>query len=109
MVRRYPSLERFYLADERRVRAVEVDFGAHWRTEWGLPTWRVSWVEDTGELIAVRLWSDPQGRSPVHVIATGLAEIEDAEQLLAGWAGVCGRPGSLVWLLDRCRLAAARA
>lgn len=109
MIRRYPSLQAFYEGDERRVRSVEVDFGVHWRSSQSWPTWRLSWVEDTGEIVAVKL-TPPQignGRGgPVHVLATGVPEIEDAEELLSGWSDVCGRPRSLEWARDRC---AARA
>lgn len=110
MIRRFVSVEAFYLADERRRRSVEVDFGVHWRLAFGLPPWRASWIEDTGELVAVKLWPGPLGGTsmyrgasgPVHVLASGLAEIEDVEGLLRGWEDVCGRRGSLLWLQDRC-------
>ena len=106
MIRRYESLELFYAGDERRVRSVEVDFGVWWRSSLGeWPTWRISWVEDTGELIAVKLEvgpMQPRQGGPVHVLATALVELEDAQELLDGWEDVCGGSGSLDWARERC-------
>lgn len=107
MIRRYDSLEAFYAGDVRRVESVEVDFGVHWRpSHSAFQTWRVSWVEATGELYAVRLSPGPivgRGRGgPVHVLATGLRMVEDAEELLLGWTDECGSVGSLDWVRERC-------
>jgi len=46
-----------FLADPRRQRSLEVDFGVHWRRldDPGGSPWRVSWIEATGELNAVEL------------------------------------------------------
>jgi hypothetical protein len=51
----YPSLKAFYdeRPDERRLSG-EADYGVHWRIggqHW--PTWRVSYIEKTGELYAL--------------------------------------------------------
>src|SRR5688500_12564990 len=67
-----------------RERSGEHDFGSHWaRLSLGQhwPNWRISWIEDTGELYAVDLSSEDQ----FIVIKTITAEAE-VEKALAGWA-----------------------
>jgi len=49
---RYASVEAFYDADERRRRSPELDFGVWWRA--GGAMFRLTWVDETGELIAVQ-------------------------------------------------------
>lgn len=105
MIRRYGSLEVFYGADERRQRAIEVVFGAAWRSgDSAMGSWRAVWLEEAGELVVVKQ-RFVEGRcvsGAVHVLATGLTELEDVEELLEGWRDQCGRPFSLRWLRDRC-------
>lgn len=110
MIRRYESLKAFYAGDERRARSVEVEFGAAWRTDDSAKgAWRAVWVEDTGELVIVKQrWVEGRCESGVvHVLATGLGELEDVQELLAGWPDRCGRLFSLQWLRDRCAAAGA--
>jgi hypothetical protein len=50
----FPSLEAFYDDRPERRRSGEADFGVHWHADgkrW--PEWRVSYVQATGEVIAV--------------------------------------------------------
>jgi hypothetical protein len=115
----YADVEAFYAADERRRRSGEVDFGVWWRH--GRRIYRISWVAVTGELIAVQLspptvqpfsfGAEPAGlsRGGLGVVVYGgeartvsvLARIDteaELEQILDGWAEVCGAEDSLVWI-----------
>lgn len=72
------------LEDPRRKRSVEVDFGVHWRPNRprvGGETWRISWIEDTGELYAIQLV--PEGKL---LLLTVVPTREEVERLLEGWA-----------------------
>lgn len=88
-----------------RKRSPEVDFGVHWREEgarfFGLgPTWRVSWIRDTGELYAVE-------QSPEHdrfVVLGVYQTYKQVERAMEGWAEGPMRIGPLVnseWLYER--------
>ena len=106
----FSSIETFYALDERRRRSRELDYGVWWR--WQGSTFRVTLVEATGELIAVQL-SAPTVRSlpfglalvggePLRVLVLAIVDGEElAEQLLDGWAEICGRPDSLGWIAER--------
>src|SRR5262245_39125573 len=98
----FPSVEDFYQADERRRHSTEQDFGVWWYD--GLDRrvpWRVSWVEDTGDVYAVRLGpsrvvSGPAGLAILGghengpVILLGVVSGEaDVEHRLKGWATQC--------------------
>jgi hypothetical protein len=119
----FSSLDLFYELDERRRRSAELDFGVWWRV--GDDVYRVTWVDETGELIAVRLGRGRVDRTikvathasgipglfgftvagePMEVYVLGRIRVRDqVEQLLAGWAEVCGEPESLGWVIDRLR------
>src|SRR5215475_297665 len=49
----YASVEAFYTGDEQRRTSPELDFGVWWRHA-GV-VYRLTWVEATGELVAVQL------------------------------------------------------
>jgi hypothetical protein len=119
MTATFPNTEAFYAADERRRRSGELDFGVWWRRN-GL-VFRVTWVEATGELIAVQL-SGPRveallepgsvrpagfmviGGDPDNLTVIGtVRERAVVERLLDGWAEMCGEQESLGWVLDRVR------
>jgi len=72
-----------FMQDPKRERSPEVDFGTQWRNpaDPGF-TWRVSWIQATGELYAVKLWPKDQevlvlGRFPTR---------EEVEAFMRGWA-----------------------
>lgn len=69
-------------APERR-RSPEVDFGVWWTRRDGLaePTWRISWIEQTGELYAVR----NDARLDAHIMIGVFRERIDVEDALQGW------------------------
>jgi len=71
-----------------RERSPEVDFGA-WRQVPGIPyTWRVSWIQDTGELYARELAPD----SDRCVLLGAFLTREAVETRMAGWAESNGNP-----------------
>jgi hypothetical protein len=49
-----PSLDQLYREDRRRQRSRESDLGVHWREHAPGPRLRISWIEATGELYALR-------------------------------------------------------
>jgi hypothetical protein len=57
-------------------------------------------VRDTGELYLFQHALGGRGGGSVHLLAPPMAEAE-LERRLAGWQDVCGRDGSLEWLLAR--------
>jgi hypothetical protein len=102
-----PSLDHFYSEDPRRQRSRESDFGVQWREEAAGPRFRVSWIEATGELYALR--QDPShmvellGRVPRSGHPDPLRSDLIVEAVLAGWEHRCGQPGSLRWARDSVR------
>ena len=64
----FRSMAAFYSDDRSRHRSAEADYGCHWRVA-GFPRpWRVSYVQNTGEIYAVH---------------TELSMVDEAEMLLA--------------------------
>ena len=106
---------RDFYSDERRAGSAEVDFGGSWRTQ-GEGSWRVVWLEATGELAAFHAGastSAPTGRLGVQAILGGatadevvvLAVEPDRARLrevLAGWEMHMGDENGLAWLAERC-------
>jgi len=94
------------LEDLRRKRSVEVDFGVHWlpdRPHTHGESWRISWIQDTGELYAKQLV--PEGELLLLAV---VPTREEVEQLLEGWAEQPIKIGPLLnshawWLLYRPR------
>jgi len=104
---RYPSLGRFYDADEQRLRSREVDVGLWWRQDTDGPLHRAAWVLDTGELYLVRLGAPGEGGGRVEVLARTDSR-ESLDDVLRGWQDQCGRPRSLSWLYGRAAKLRAR-
>jgi hypothetical protein len=98
-VQSFPSLAAFYGDDHRRRHSRERDVGLIWRGAAGA-TFRAAWVQETGEVYVFRHGHPMDGGGTVHVLARrfGLGELQT---VLRGYQDVCGRPGSLCWLLDR--------
>jgi hypothetical protein len=94
----FPTLEAFYSADERRRRSGELDFGVWWRDGSTWPTYRVSWIEATGELYAIAQAGSRRVEVLGHFGARGAVEAG-----LRGWANQCGGPNSLAWVRRRAR------
>lgn len=80
------NIAEFYGGRPDRQRSPEIDYGVHWVEREGQrwPTWRVSYVEYTGEVIAVQ----QSGRlRDAEVRLLGHAPSRDAcERMLDGWA-----------------------
>jgi hypothetical protein len=95
----YASSAEFYANRPDRKRSREVDFGVWWQdgvVNW--PRYRVSWVDATGEVVAVKMAGDES------VVVLGVIEDEaELERRLDGWAEECGKPGSLEWVRERVR------
>lgn len=117
MVRVYDDLATFYADDPRRERSPEHDYGVWWRDQDDYPVWRVSWVENTGEVYALRLQEggayspgpgavavtagEPTGRVELlGVIAAEDPPEQGVEHALEGWTERCGERGSLGWVRD---------
>jgi hypothetical protein len=98
----YEGLDAFRAEAPLSRGGTEADFGCHW-TEPGqsFPRWRVSWVERTGELYAVRT----AGR-PFLIVYAVIPDRAQVDRVLAGWADANPR-GGMSWV--RRRLGAAPA
>jgi len=72
-----------WIAAQRRARSAEVDFGVWWRLR---PddrvTWRVSWIEATGELYA----REQAPGSDRYVVLGYFATRDEVEAFMDGWA-----------------------
>ena len=101
-VQRELTLQEFYASDPRRVRSPEVGFGSLWREFAPVPNYRLGWLQDTGELVAVELSEREERSDPVEVLGV-LWSRPQVEACLAGWPERCGRPRSLLWARDRVR------
>jgi hypothetical protein len=99
IARTYLSLGAFYASDPARRHSRERDIGLFWRSRQG-PTYRAAWVRDTRELYLFQHALGARGGGSVHLLAPPLSEPE-LERRLLGWQDVCGREGSLEWLLER--------
>jgi hypothetical protein len=105
------TLEEFYRSNARRL-SDEADYGVHWRDGaiyW--PTWRVSYVRDTGEIYATK-----QGGSETSVVRVlGVVPADETadgggcwyqtlERLLEGWATL-DHDWKLSWVVGKLRAA----
>src|SRR5215208_3429121 len=99
IARTYLSLGAFYASDPARRTSRERDVGLFWRSSHG-PTFRAAYVRDTGEVYLFQHAFGARGGGSVHLLRPTMDEAE-LERRLAGWADVCGREGSLEWLLAR--------
>ncbi len=75
----YPT----WSARPARQRSGEVDFGVWWRLAGARTTWRVSWIEDTGELYAVELLN--KGDGPRYVRLGRYPTRAAVEAAMQGW------------------------
>ena len=56
-----------FYADQRRATSPETAFGATWHTQ-GQGPWTVTWLQATGELVAVRRGNDATATAPDDVV-----------------------------------------
>lgn len=81
---------------KKRYFSRELDFGVQWRDGYMYPTFRVTWVEATGEVYAVRLINDER-EQPIEIL--GIVDSEaKVEEYLKGWADKCTGLNSLDWV-----------
>jgi hypothetical protein len=99
IARTYLSLGAFYASDPARRGSRERDIGLFWRSRTG-PSFRAAWVRDTGELYLFQHALGGRGGGSVHLLRPTMDEAE-LDRRLGGWQEVCGRDGSLEWLLAR--------
>jgi hypothetical protein len=96
------TLQEFYASDPRRAHSHEVDYGSLWRESAPVPTYRLAWVENTGELYAVQLSEADERNDPVEVLGV-LWSWQQVDSCLAGWPERCGGQRSLLWARERVR------
>jgi hypothetical protein len=95
----HSSLAAFYAADSRRWPSAEVDLGLRWRGA-GVSTYRVAFVEATGELYVFEHVRADGGGGLVFVHEHRFAR-GDLAGTFAGWEDVCGAERSVDWLICR--------
>lgn len=112
MTEEFPNIEAFYLADERRRRSPEADFGVWWiqSEEKQFPHWRVSYVRDTGEVYALEMGDGEQvivlGTFPVDDVDEGEVYYRGLDGCLDGWSQLYPKP--LAWVVERLQRAKQR-
>lgn len=89
------SKEKFYSVEARKLSG-EVDYGVWWRNGRTYPTYRVSFVVDTGELYAT-----DQHEQIIILLGKIEGGEQAAEKQLKGWAEECGKINSLEWIKER--------
>ena len=86
------TLEEFHDADiTGRALSAEADYGVHWRNgaaKW--PTWRVSYIRNTGEIYAVKQAGESEvqllGQVPADDTANPGGWYKTLDAILSGWA-----------------------
>jgi len=108
------DIEEFYDEDPRRRTSDEVEFGQDWSDADGL-RYEISWVQDTGEVYAMRepdaaIEVDPVGDEWVDKLQSDSITVEilgavndraELDRRLDGWQDAIGRPDSLSWVRSR--------
>lgn len=90
--------EQFYKEDPQRKTSDEWDFGAEWRKSYVYPTYRISYVVATKELIAVNLsYID----DCIEILGT--VPQQEIESLLRGHEHVMGEIHSVDWIKTRLK------
>lgn len=94
----YPTLAAFYGARPERRRSPEVDYGVHWRDGRQLwPEYRVSYVQATGEVYAVR--QAGRGGNAVRVLGV-VPPDEDTRRETRPWDRAAAYYRTLEGILD---------
>jgi hypothetical protein len=94
----YPTLQRFYETDPRRATSPERDVGLWWRDHHDA-SFRAAWVQNTGEIYMLAHGVPEHRGGPITVL--GHCTAGGLDSLLTGWRDVCGRRGSVDWLIER--------
>jgi hypothetical protein len=86
--------DEFYRNEDRK-RSRELDYGVWWRDGRNYPTYRVTWVANTGEVYAI-------DQQEIRIELLGKVPTEsEVERLLDGWSGICGLMNSLQWVREQ--------
>ena len=101
------TAEEFY-ANPERERSPELDFGVHWRGEYSFPTYRLSWIEATGEVYLrtgnevtiLGMVKDDLTLEELHRENRPYSHLK-IEKVLTGWQIECGNPNSIQWIKNR--------
>ena len=96
------TLQEFYALDPRRAGSRQVRYGTLWRKSPPVPTYRLAWVQTTGEVYAVELSEPDERKDPVEVLGV-LWDESQVDACLAGWTWRCGGQRSLLWAQERVR------
>jgi hypothetical protein len=109
----FESIKAFYADRPERESSMECDYGVHWhdgRIRW--PMWRVSYVQATGEIYAVRTGGRPELVKVLGVVAPdeGRYYYRTLDRIFDGWAdqAVCRLSWAKARLGDKRREAEAR-
>ena len=120
----FSNIEDFYNDDPSRRTSPEADYGVHWKLDGWEGSFRVSYVQNTGEVYAVHLGPYRSGALPTGeafistgrqdgpVLLLGNFPIDEEvgphdvyyhglEHLLDGWPERCGQPNGLAWIVER--------
>lgn len=114
------DIEEFYDADPRRRASEELEFGRDWHDDTGA-RFELSWVEDTGELYAMRepvepITQDPFGDVGIADLPTKLVTVEllatiegrdVIQRVLDDWHDAMAEPNSIAWVRERLAAHAA--
>lgn len=95
---RYPTLEEFEEEDDRRTGDPQIDYGVHWRDRGQRSGHRLTWIEPTGELVAVA--GGRAGEGGVEVIAV-IRDKRDVDRRLEHWSYAAFGRASLAWVRRR--------
>lgn len=99
-IQEFTGEEEFYADDERRRRSVEIDYGAEWKDENQDGPWRVSYIQDTGEIYALKISGGVKG--PLLLLGQiGPRNHREADRLLEGWENRNLREADLAWIRER--------
>jgi hypothetical protein len=123
-VQTFSNIEDFYNDNPDRRRSPEADYGVHWRLEGWRGSWRVSYIQNTGEVYAVHLGPYQAGTLPTGdtligtghgngpVLLLGAFPVDEERSLrdvfyrsleahLEGWPRMCTTPHGLAWVMER--------
>lgn len=88
----WQTQDEFYSNNDRK-KSGEVDYGVWWFGASRYPSYRITFIVDTGEFYAHCAGTD----KAYAILGSISGGREAAENLMKGWADVCGSINSLSW------------
>lgn len=87
-----------FIENRRRHGSKEVDFGFNWKLRTGqrYPLWRLSWIENTGELYAVNMKNLDD-----FIVIGKFNSLEDVENFLSGWTDAMFKMGLIEFIKQK--------